>query len=119
MSDRTHKFWSMREVALLETRHDICTPTELAALTGHSIHAVYSKLRSLKLVLTERHCRGCGDMFIPTHRGHIYCSKSCGHAAFDRRILTKERTVQFEKILGTILERDKEIMDTLGNKNAR
>ena len=106
MSDHTHKFWSTREVALLETHHDICTPTELAVLTGHSIHSVYSKLRSLKLVLTARHCRQCGMEFVPSHRGHIYCSKRCGHAAFDRWILTKERTAQFEKMLGTILERE-------------
>ena len=85
MNSRTHKFWSTREVALLEIRHTVCTPTELAALTGHSIHSVYSKLRSLKLVLTERRCRQCGKIFVPTHRGHIFHSKRCGHAAFDAR----------------------------------
>lgn len=75
--ERTRKFWSIREVALLKGRHCVCTPTELSVLTGHSIHSVYSKLRSLKLVLTERVCRQCGDVFVPTHRGHIYCSKRC------------------------------------------
>lgn len=87
MNKHTYKFWNTREVALLKEFYDIYTPMELVELTGHSVSSVHTKIRTLKLVLTERKCRQCGYIFKPTHKGHIYCSKSCGGIAYRARKL--------------------------------
>lgn len=87
MNKHAPKFWSTHEVALLKRYHNIYTPSELVLITGRSGSSICSKTESLGLELTERKCRQCRELFMPVHRGHVYCCKRCKGKAYRARKL--------------------------------